>query len=125
MNHAGEEAITAGMMAKSTESRALLEEIGHPTAAADSRKVHNRCVVIGMVVVKPSEDFTSVSIFSSESHFEILLVNRHLTGLDCCFCSNDDYDICLECVISGYTCFGNHKLHPTVYWPSQTVVPYR
>jgi hypothetical protein len=49
--------------------------------------------------------------------FETLLVNRHLTFLDCCFCSNGEYDICLECVISGHTCSGNHKLHPTVNWP--------
>jgi hypothetical protein len=69
VNHAGEEAITARMMAKSTESRALLEEISHSTAAADSRKVHNPCVVIGMVVVKPSEDFTSVSIFFFQISF--------------------------------------------------------
>ena len=117
MNHAGKEAITAGMMAKPTESRALLEEIGHPTAAADSRKAHNICVVIGMVVGKSLEDFTSVSTFFLQISFETLLVNRHLTFLDCCDCSNGEYDICLECVISGHTCFGNHKLHPTVNWP--------
>jgi hypothetical protein len=69
VNRAGEEAITAGMMAKHTESRALLEEISHPTVAPDLRKVHNRYVVIGVVVGKSSEDFTSVSKFFLQISF--------------------------------------------------------
>jgi hypothetical protein len=57
------------MMAKPTESRALLEDPSHLTVAPDLRKVHNCCVVIGMVVGKSLEDFTSVSTFFFQISF--------------------------------------------------------
>lgn len=37
----------------------------------------------------------------------------------CCDCLNDDFDICLNCVMSRGTCWNaGHWLHPTVIWPT-------
>ena len=37
----------------------------------------------------------------------------------CCDCLNDDFDICLRCVMTNGTCWNpGHWLHPTVIWPA-------